>query len=84
MYQLCGDIIFFFTGSFDKNLSCLSSFSNHAVSFKYTKKTSKKIIIIFFLKNHPYLYEAFIHSKLICKVNNMRNFFFWAIVAIVF
>jgi hypothetical protein len=56
-------------------------FSSRPGNYKYTKETSQKIWNPFFLWNRSIsIWEALIHSMLICDVNNYEELCFEAIM----
>jgi hypothetical protein len=71
-----GGYNFFFHHIYKKKICCHKHFfSNHPGSYKDTKKNFQKLLIFFSLQIRSIsLGEAFIHSMLICEVNNIRNF----------
>jgi hypothetical protein len=85
----CGNVLalegynFLFHQIFRKRIMLSKDyFSSHPRSYKYNKKSFKKLLVFFFLWNKSILQgRSLIHSMLKSVMNNMRNFYFWTIIA---
>jgi hypothetical protein len=81
MYYLCKNKIF--TGFLGKKLCCPKRFFLVLQTpTSIPKKLPKNCYFFFFFWNTSIsTWQTFIHLVLICEVNNMRTFVFWAIMA---